>query len=647
MKAFLALVSREIDERKALLAAAAIASLLPLLAPLLPSTGSNPAPDIREAVMWVMVGFLVPLFALLLGVSFIGRDLTEGRMGFYFAQPISGPIIWFGKFTAVVVLVWGAQLLIMLPTAVFSPDPTGVFLASWIFDYPIDEWLAPVVLWGVPVTVVLAAHALGIVWRARSAWLVADLIAVLAVLGGAWLALSPFVPNIAPVAAFFGGLWLVPWILGGLLIGGAAQVTVGRIDIRRSHRALSLSFWPILLSAVMMVATWSWWVRSANPRDLDRVEDVAVGSGEWIAVTGQSWGRVDYHPRFLVNTANGRWMAAGTGERWYHGSSVDFSADMSRAVWAVPEGRGDWTVMAVDLDAVEPQPRSTGVVLNPRIDDLAVSADGSRFVAIQGRTVSVYDVNGGVQLVATRFDDEFIPQWAYFEDASTITIETRTSWKGIVGDPHYRTYQLDADSKLLSDDGSNRKMWRRWVVESEDGPNRRLVEVATGEDERLLLVDDATGEHLVDLGIMPDWRDVRLVGNEKIMVVRDQKDEHCLEIFDLDGRVLNRLDFEPTDEIYVGGEIVPGRFTFGLVTWGTKYMNAATYRTVVVDLASATIESTLDGYRPLLGWWGVVSSAGVDNAGTVATRLLMRQDYTLHLWHPDSGTVSPLVPGID
>jgi len=71
MKPFLALFWHEIHERRALLAAAAVASLLPILAPLLPATGSNPASDIREAVMWIMVFCLVPLFSLLLGVSFI------------------------------------------------------------------------------------------------------------------------------------------------------------------------------------------------------------------------------------------------------------------------------------------------------------------------------------------------------------------------------------------------------------------------------------------------------------------------------------------------------------------------------------------------------------------------------------------------
>ncbi len=320
---------------------------------------------------------------------------------------------------------------------------------------------------------------------------------------------------------------------------------------------------------------------------------------------------------------------------------------MSRAVWAVPEGRGAWAVMAVDLEAREPQPRSTGVVLDRRIDDLAVSANGSRFVAIQGRTVGVYDVNGGEQLVATRFNNDFVPLWAYFEDASTITIETTTSWKGIVDDRQYKTYRLDVDSKRLSDDGLTRKTWRRWVVEPGDEPNRRLVKVTTGEDERLILVDDTTGEHIADLGIMPDWRDVRLVGNEKIMVVRDQKDEHHLEIFDADGHALNRVELEPIDEIYLGGEVSPGRFALGLVNWGSGYQSGRTYRTVVVDLPSAAVESSLVGYRPVMGWWGVVSSAGAQNVGAVATRLLMREDHTLHFWNPDSGEVSPLVPGKD
>ena len=103
--------------------------------------------------MWVMVGGLVPLFALLLGVNFIGRDLSEGRLGFYFAQPMSGPKIWFGKLTAVVLLIWAAQLIMMLPTALLSGDPWRIVVAKDLFLKAISPWASSLTMWIVPVVV--------------------------------------------------------------------------------------------------------------------------------------------------------------------------------------------------------------------------------------------------------------------------------------------------------------------------------------------------------------------------------------------------------------------------------------------------------------------------------------------------------------
>ena len=54
------------------------------------------------------------------GVGFIGRDLVEGRLGFYFAQPLSGPTICFGKLAAVLLLVSMVQAIIMLSTLVLA-----------------------------------------------------------------------------------------------------------------------------------------------------------------------------------------------------------------------------------------------------------------------------------------------------------------------------------------------------------------------------------------------------------------------------------------------------------------------------------------------------------------------------------------------
>ena len=147
---------------------------------------------------------------------------------------------------------------------------------------------------------------------------------------------------------------------------------------------------------------------------------------------------------------------------------------------------------------------------------------------IQGRTVGVYDVESGEQLVATRFAGEFIPQWSFFEGPSMVTIEARTPWNALSDDVEYKNFHLDVDSRSLSDDGSTRKQWRQWVIESDDTSKRRLVEASMRADDHLMLIDDTTGERVADLGVMPDWRDIRLVGGEKILVIRDQKDDHHL-----------------------------------------------------------------------------------------------------------------------
>jgi len=256
MKAFFALVWHEFRERKALLAAAAVASVIPVLAPVLPGTGANSAADIREAVLWVMVLGLVPLFALLLGVSFIGRDLSEGRLGFYYAQPISGPTIWFGKLTAVIGLVWAAQLVIILPTALLSVDPVSMVAPQNTNLEPLSPWISTVVIWVAPVAVILLTHALGVVWRARSMWIVVDLIAIaLFVVAARWL-ISPFIQIFSAhvVMAIYG--WLLVSALVGLVIAGTVQLTSGRVDARRGHRVLSTTLWSVLIGGIAIAAAW-------------------------------------------------------------------------------------------------------------------------------------------------------------------------------------------------------------------------------------------------------------------------------------------------------------------------------------------------------------------------------------------------------
>jgi len=647
MRAFTAVVVREISERRALLAAAAVASLLPILAPLLPATGTNPASDIREAVMWIMVGCLVPLFALLLGVSFIGRDLAEDRLGFYFAQPLSGPTIWFGKLTAVVMLVWAAEILIILPTALLSPNAFHFLAPKDLFD-PFDpQWLATLLLWLGPVFVVLISHALGVVWRGRSAWLLIDLAGLVTVLGVSWWAVRPFLPMNAPDAALATGSWMSAWMFLGLILAGSAQMTCGRVDPRRGHRALSATLWSVLLVAGATALGWSHWVRAATPTDLARVKHVAVGSGDWIAVTGLSPGRLDYHSRFLFNVSDGRWVAIDPGIRWY-GPNLQFSADGSLAVWPALVAVNEWTIKVADLAADPIQPRRIGVTTKGRgWDDISVSPDGSRLVVLDGSIVAAYDTTTGDQIAAAQIEGEFHPVVVSFHGEDSVQTLASTTWKSMTP-LRWRRYRLDLSSKTLSEgaDLDHPWRWRRDDPAPDSGWYLDRVEV-NGED-RLVAVDTSTLEVAADLGPMTYWSRIHETDDGRVAIARDRDGDHHIDVFSANGDLLHRIDLDDAEQVLFGGEVESGRLVVGLWTWGSEEEQAFEgLRTSLVDLKSAEVSITLDGFAPILGPLGSASSAGAWAIGSTAGRLLRGEDGSLHLWDPETNELSQIIPVVD
>ncbi len=644
MRAFIAIVLREIDERKALLAAAAVASLLPLLAPLLPATGTNPASDIREAVLWVMVGALVPLFALLLGLSFIGRDLAEGRMGFYYAQPLSGPTIWFGKLAAVIVLILGAEILIMFPTAVLSPNPFH-FLAPKDVLGPFEpRWSAALVLWLAPLLIILLFHALGLIWRGRSAWLLVDLGGLILVIAGTWLAIRPFLPIVALDAALATVFWMVAWMLVGLIVSGAVQVTMGRVDLRRGHRVLSTALWSMLVVAAAAVLGWSLWVRAVAPRDLARVANVTAGSGDWIAITGTSPGRLDYYPRFLFNVTDKSWVAIDPEIQWW-GPGLEFSADGSMAVWPTMDSEGEWTVNVAGLDVKHPQPRKIGVVaVGRRWDDLSVSADGSRIVVVDGRSVAAYETSAGDQITAAVIEGEFHPYYASFSGENSIQILASTSSKSNTPQ-RWRRYRLDLESKTLSQDADLPHPWR-WRDNGRVADSGRYLDRMDVEgDDRLVVVDAATLDVLADLGPMPYWSRICETEDGLIAVVRDREGDHHIDVFASSGDLLRRIDLDKAQQILFGAELNAGEVVVGLWMWGDEERtNLERLRTSVVDLRNGEVGLTLDGVAPVLGPWMHGSSAGAWKTGSTAGRLLLGEDGSVGLLDPGTGQVEELIP---
>lgn len=644
MKAFLAIVWREIHERRALLAAAAVAALLPVLAPLLPSTGSNPAEDIREAVLLVIAGGLLPIFALLLGVGFIGRDLGEGRLGFYYSQPVSGPTIWFGRLGGVMLLLWAVEMIIVLPTILLSSDPIRFFVLGNVLDPFIPNWLTPVFHFVASFAIVLVAHAIGIVWRARSAWLVVDTIALLVVAALGWAAVSPFLPMVAPEIVVGIGYWVLAWVIIGLTVAGAVQVAAGRIEPRRCHRFLSVSLWTILVAATGALLAWSVWVRSANLDDVDSVYSAAVSSGEWVVVAGTSPGRFDYVSRFIYNIADGRSLAIGPQFNW-GGPEAKFSADGSTAVWLEAVTVSSWSLLTADLAAERPAPVSSGVALGTDWGDIAIAPDGSSFAVLEGRTLAVYRRGGPAeQLAAVHIGEPLNPIRILFDDPATVRVVASSKEGGTDGEIRWWLLWFDVPSRrMIPKVEIDSHRW--WRSRSRDGRTEfPLVEVQKGDDISVGISDSDTGEVLRDLEVRGFWS-VRVLDDGRILVLRDRDGDDRLELFEPTGEIATTIDLPEAGEIFDGPEVGSNQLLLGLIDWVGEIPNRrGEYRTIVVDLSDESVRELSRGSLPVLGRWGVEASTGSWGRKAYATRLLYSRDGALFLWHSHSGELEQLLP---
>lgn len=643
MRAFLALVRHEIRERRALLAAAAVASLLPVVAPLLPSTGSNPAEDIREAVMWVIVGGLAPLFALLLGVSFIGRDLAEGRIGFYYAQPLTAPTIWFGKLTAVVLLVWAVEAIVMLPTILLAPDPVSFLGRPSALDPYLPEWLAPALLPLAGLVIVLVAHAAGIVWRARSTWLVVDLVGLLVAAALAWLAISPFLPLVAPDIAIGAAWWVFGWCLVGLVAAGAVQVAAGRVDPQRCHRALSTTLWTILVVSTGALLAWTAWVRSTDLDDLDGVDVLAMGRGDWIAVWGIAAGRFDYHPRFLVNIDDGRSVPLGPGTGWA-GSEVWLADDGRTAVWLKPDGFLSWTILSADLAAEHPVPRSTGLTIGMDWEDVAIAPDGARFATLEGRMLAVYEGLPAEQIAATHIPEPLNPIQITFDDPDTVRVLASSREGGPTGPGRSWLMWFDLAGRRLTDRVEIPSPWR-WGRYGRDGrTDHPLTTIAVGGDRHVAIRDPATGEVVRDLGVRGFWS-VRLLGDGRILVLFDHDGDDRLEILLTTGELAATIDLPEADQVFDAGMIAPERLLVGLVDpSGGGEERLEHLRTIVVDLRSGSWSLVSDGHLPALRRWLAWTNSGAWEVGSTASRLLRAENGSLVLLDPATGELRRALP---
>ncbi|HMF09574.1 MAG TPA: hypothetical protein VKJ00_10590, partial [Thermoanaerobaculia bacterium] len=262
MKSLFAVARREIVERRMVVLAAAVLGLLVFLVPLFPGAARYGAAQARLLTAGFSAVMFCAFVAFLLGGSTIGRDLTERRLGFYFARPIAEGAIWGGKFLGVWLLVAASALALLLPVGLAD-------FASW---WPAaGAWRAVQIalLFAAAVLVALAlGSVIGASLRERSAWTLADL-AMLALLAlGLAAILFPLFQADAPVLAARVAGGLAVGISLSLLLASFAQVAIGRVDQRRGTRARFAVLWGVLVLVAVLCLAAVRWLLSPEPRDL-------------------------------------------------------------------------------------------------------------------------------------------------------------------------------------------------------------------------------------------------------------------------------------------------------------------------------------------------------------------------------------------
>jgi ABC-type transport system involved in multi-copper enzyme maturation permease subunit len=403
MNNVIAIARREIGERSFVFIVAVVVTVLPLLTIIVPRS------ELSDRVMVSMVLSAALLLGLgfILGLSMVGRELTEKRLSFYFSRPVSGASIWFGKLTACVAIVLGCAVIMLIPSLLFQTQLS----TSWI---PMPLVIALIV--GISLLFVLVGHGVSTTFRSRSPLLAADFAAAIVFVFALAAMLTPLMVRHAQIlAASVAGFVLLVFVFA-VVVGGAWQLSRGRIDGRRNHAAFSQFFWTSMGAALAIIAAFTLWVTSVTPNDLVRPFGFHAPGGSWMYLSGESSHRADYGAAFLIDASSGKSIPVPQQFRWF-GS---FNSDGSVAEWVEPTNPMRYMFasnthlmsrsesLAVELLVAplrgDAKARHTGILFNSLPRDIEVTSDLSRAAVFADGSLSVFDVASRKLLGSAHFD---------------------------------------------------------------------------------------------------------------------------------------------------------------------------------------------------------------------------------------------------
>ena len=552
----MAIMWREINARRELLWLALAVATMVMLLPFLPGLEGQTRADVWETASTFLCIGVGCLLAVGLGATTFGTDLAEGRLGFFFERPISAASVWLGRITGVLILVFVTELIILAPVAFIRPSNLQLLTRyGW--------WgLVPLVL--APALLVFLAHAMGVMVRARTAWLALDVVGFVSAAVAMFLVLRPLVRWGTRDAVWSVGLALIGATLVALALGGAAGVIFGRVDLRRTHGALSLGLWISLGVTVACAASYGHWVNDVGPRDLVDVWVESIDSTDtWAVIRGEAPSKFNIERKFLVSLRDGRYVTVLQPVMWvaWYQMAPVFSESGKVAAWFVVEKRDDpHTLWWVDLTADKPVPRETSITAG-YVREFDLSPDGSRILVVTSNDglVSVYNLADESLVSMNRLPDPFEGADCRFVNENSVRL-----WSPRVPSEEETSVvhlsELDIEAGEVVETGeielSDQDEWQ-WANNYQSAI--LILSDCPGEDCRLRLHDPRTGK-LEEVRRLPDWATGADILRDGRIVAWDRSDwtrtlAVALESSENGGWITHRFDKGP--KVSLRGEILP------------------------------------------------------------------------------------------
>ncbi len=613
MKGLVTIARREVRERRALLAAAAAASLVAAIFPVFRGLTGEAAAQARSGAALILSAAFALGIPIGLGASMIAPRIADRRLTFDLSRPVSGLAIWGGRLAAAATLALLTALIVWVPSRLLgAPIPIGdLFVAEDLTGWPIGLVFLVLVLFGL-------AHFASLVWRSRSLWLIADLAILAAVAATLPRVLGRLDPVLAAGPWKLAALATVALLGIGVLVAGWSSVAHGRTDVVAAHRAETLALAATLVVALGAVGGYVSWVLAAGPSALSEARFTeAAPTGSWAIVQGEARGA---HVNLVYDTKTDRYVRAD-GSSW---RGPQLSADGKRAFW-LAHRRGALVGRTLTLDDPNGTPRTTEISLEnqngPRFATL--SDDGSRLGIDEEGTLSIVDVSSGRRLASGSLGRAEV-QRGFFVGNGRLRVFTAT---GERGPWRLGIQELDAAQKKIRTTGSIADITGYFAL-SPDGT--RIAVHQNGEALRVF--DGSTGALLATLMESAPVRagSFGFLWDGSVVIVDRSAEPPSLLVYSKDGKLERSIPMPPGDFVTLGGEISPGELAVAI---GVDWVRPI-YVIGVHTGATRRIADALSLVTPFSTWWGPPYAP---RPGSEATRLFNGPNDTLVRLDPETG----------